>query len=916
MSYIIPLILFACTYICSAQEFNFKGYHDLKDHIKSGIFTVDTLTRISVDDAHISVKMLHLACHHACIDSIHYLISQGADINDSQNSAHVTPLLIACYNNALDIVKTLIAYGADPSKPNIHGWTPLHIACTNGKYNIAYELIASQARVNSHTVMNDASPLLIACQEGYLDIVRLLISHGADIHKKTTNGVSPLFMACQEGHIYIVDELIQAGAYVNICHKNGSSPLITACSKGHLPIVQKLISHYAYINEQNIDGTSALFIACQNGHIDTVKELLKAYAHIHIRKINGWTPLHIACFQGHIDIVKVLLSSGACANMLTFRNESALHLASQNNYRHIIKELIAHDVHIDQENVDGYTALDTASCLNNIDSIKELVESGAQVNKTYRQGIWSPLIFASQGGHIDTLIYLIASGSHINYHTKYGLCALFIASQNGHLHIVKELIKHGADVAMSTPAGYTSLHTACQYGHTQIVEKLITSGADIHKESDYGLTPLILACRHHNVDIAQKLIAHGAHITRRNIFGNSALDVACDVDHFCIIRLLLQHTKSLHGIPIPDKTIQHAQNSQCNNQDALHTQSLHIPYAYIMAFKGADTTSIQRSHFTEYVDRCNRIDKKYPQGSASYDNICHMIPAQYHDVYILKLCIEGHYTSALRMIEGKGMCLGYKDSGALRQYIIRYVCRHITPFLVLTRNEMHLFVKELYTYKKTSWDKDQIYISMLIEYLGDIHNDIFIDASIDICSNNINNTHLSIPTHIPHTPHAYISLLEKAIWLDKEDIVQKLLQYEHINIDTIYRFYDMCRKKRISCNELYQKYTHPRNKKYAGWIFSLKHYRDVTPKVWIHTQKLSESDAKPKEPYKCVKIGKRKKMKNYLHKRLKNRLYKHKVSDHIRKQYGYISFRPLPQEISHMIASYIDIPANISHLKK
>lgn len=55
----------------------------------------------------------------------------------------------------------------------------------------------------------------IAASEGYLDIVKLLISLGADIDVMDKFSQTPLHGALENGDIRVVNALIEAGASIN-----------------------------------------------------------------------------------------------------------------------------------------------------------------------------------------------------------------------------------------------------------------------------------------------------------------------------------------------------------------------------------------------------------------------------------------------------------------------------------------------------------------------------------------------------------------------------------------------------------------------------------------------------------------------------------------------------------------------------
>jgi len=66
-------------------------------------------------------------------------------------------------------------------------------------------LIEAEADINQSRTDDGATPLFMACEKGYIDVVRLLIEAGAGIILvATADGATPFFIACQDGHIDVV----------------------------------------------------------------------------------------------------------------------------------------------------------------------------------------------------------------------------------------------------------------------------------------------------------------------------------------------------------------------------------------------------------------------------------------------------------------------------------------------------------------------------------------------------------------------------------------------------------------------------------------------------------------------------------------------------------------------------------------
>lgn len=57
-----------------------------------------------------------------------------------------------------------------------------------------------------------APPLWCAAAAGHIDIVKLLVSHGAKVNSTTRTNSTPLRAACFDGHLEIVKYLVAHGA--------------------------------------------------------------------------------------------------------------------------------------------------------------------------------------------------------------------------------------------------------------------------------------------------------------------------------------------------------------------------------------------------------------------------------------------------------------------------------------------------------------------------------------------------------------------------------------------------------------------------------------------------------------------------------------------------------------------------------
>ena len=109
---------------------------------------------------------------------------------------------------------------------------------------------------------------------------------------------------------------------------------------------------------------------------------------------------------------------------------------------------------------------------NDTTLLETLIASCANVNTKVAKGIY-PLYWPSIRGRLidfEIVQILIDHGADVNAFNDYQSTPILAASQFGHLNIVEKLIDHGANVNDSDNDGDTSLIMSSKYGHTQTVK--------------------------------------------------------------------------------------------------------------------------------------------------------------------------------------------------------------------------------------------------------------------------------------------------------------------------------------------------------------------------------------------------------------------------------------------------------------
>ncbi|KAG9245096.1 Glycerophosphoryl diester phosphodiesterase family-domain-containing protein [Calycina marina] len=139
-------------------------------------------------------------------------------------------LAIATKANFTVIVKLLVNAGVDINWQDATGETALHLAARFGHNECAEILLVGSPEQKADCELTENSfdwtPLHVACVDGHLAIVELLISAGAELNKPDASGWLPREHAALRGHIDIAE--ILAAAAPDIPKTRSPSPPISA----------------------------------------------------------------------------------------------------------------------------------------------------------------------------------------------------------------------------------------------------------------------------------------------------------------------------------------------------------------------------------------------------------------------------------------------------------------------------------------------------------------------------------------------------------------------------------------------------------------------------------------------------------------------------------------------------------------
>lgn len=136
-------------------------------------------------------------------------------------------------------------------------------------------------------------------------LVVKLITDGKDVNAPDQNGTTPLMTACRWGKLNMVRILLQHGAKADEPRTaKGRTPLMVACAYYSGPeICGLLIKYGANVNAQALDGSTALMLAANNGKVAVVELLLNQKANAYVKDSKGATALDYAN-RADLELIK------------------------------------------------------------------------------------------------------------------------------------------------------------------------------------------------------------------------------------------------------------------------------------------------------------------------------------------------------------------------------------------------------------------------------------------------------------------------------------------------------------------------------------------------------------------------------------------------------------------------------------
>ncbi|XP_046579349.1 ankyrin repeat and KH domain-containing protein mask-like [Haliotis rubra] len=407
----------------------------------------------------------------------------------------------------LEGMKLLVNKGADASLLDTDGDNILHLACNTGLLKeVHYVLSLDVVDINSRG-WRLKTPVMMAAEEGYRDLVELLINKGAHALLVDIDGNNFLHLACENGFVEVAQYILSQNL-VNIEIKNSQGQTavmmipVSPCPPNDCNLTSRCLETGCGNDceqptltplPRDAQAEDDLHQACETGNLSAVRLILcQRRVDINCRQ-SGSTPVMRAARMGHLEVMKLLVNKGANVSLANTPGNNMLHLACVDGPVEVVQYVLPLDVvDINSRGWNERTPLMIAGITGTLKIVDVLVSKGGDVSLVDKDSN-NILHLAYESGQENVALYVLSLGVvDINSRGWRQKTPVMLAAEAGYNELVESLVRKGANVSLLDTDGNNVLHLACAMGNVEVVRYVLSQALiNIDSRGHDGKTPLM-----------------------------------------------------------------------------------------------------------------------------------------------------------------------------------------------------------------------------------------------------------------------------------------------------------------------------------------------------------------------------------------------------------------------------------------
>ena len=377
-------------------------------------------------------------------------------------------------------VQMFLRAGADVNgRCYITGTTVLHEAIKQGgDKTVIQALVSAGVDINATSPKGGVNytPVMLAIERGYNELVRILVDAGADLNI-SSGDCTALNLAVRRSMFSLTCEIERE--CIRYLLRKGANPddssALGSAMYCDIEILDIILAARSLITTQRkkLDDL-ILQKAIGSASIFTVERLLE-----HVSAANDLDP--------RVASLKPIQHFKSTSTMNAFGFAVAISRRGYDKNLRFVRLLL--QAGADPNNIADTEYRESAFTIaigtKNIGLINLLIDAGAIVNAPAGDGIRvTPLQAAAEGGSLELVRKLRELGADVNAPPaeRSGATALQLAAMKGYIGVARYLLDEGADVN-APPAkinGRTALEVAAEQGRIDMIQFLVNAGAKIH----------------------------------------------------------------------------------------------------------------------------------------------------------------------------------------------------------------------------------------------------------------------------------------------------------------------------------------------------------------------------------------------------------------------------------------------------